>query len=87
MEFGFIQHALPQNESTFSRTACLNLNIITPKEKKKSLPVFVFIHGGGFSLGGNSWPQYDPTRLVELSVKEGSPVIGISIKLVLLISW
>jgi carboxylesterase type B len=44
------------------------------------MPVFVFIHGGGFSIGANSWPQYDPVRLVELSIEKGSPVIGINIK-------
>ncbi|KAH6703175.1 Alpha/Beta hydrolase protein [Leptodontidium sp. MPI-SDFR-AT-0119] len=78
-EFSFIQHELPRDEFQFSLTDCLNLNIATPKETHQLLPVFVFIYGGGFSLGGNSWPQYDPTRLVELSIKERSPIIGINI--------
>ncbi|EKD15704.1 uncharacterized protein L3040_004010 [Drepanopeziza brunnea f. sp. 'multigermtubi'] len=81
-EFAFIQHELPRGEFKTSLTECLNLNITTPKggrEGLQPLPVFVFIHGGGFSLGGNAWPQYDPARLVELSIREGSPVIGINI--------
>ncbi|KAH7388968.1 Alpha/Beta hydrolase protein [Cadophora sp. MPI-SDFR-AT-0126] len=78
-EFNFIQHELPREDFKFSLTECLNLNIVTPKEKEQLLPVFVFIYGGGFSLGGNSWPQYDPSRLVELSIKDGSPLIGINI--------
>ncbi|KAE9375345.1 alpha/beta-hydrolase [Stipitochalara longipes BDJ] len=78
-EFTFIQCALPCEERHFSITECLNLNIVTPKNLQHLVPVFVFIHGGGFSIGANSWPQYDPTRLVELSVEEGSPVIGINI--------
>ncbi|KAH7324051.1 Alpha/Beta hydrolase protein [Rhexocercosporidium sp. MPI-PUGE-AT-0058] len=80
-EFSFIQHELPREEFKSSLTDCLNLNIVTPKEKPQLLPVFVFLflHGGGFSLGGNAWPQYDPSRLVELSIEEGSPIIGINI--------
>ncbi|KAN0113063.1 carboxylesterase-like protein [Hyaloscypha variabilis] len=78
-EFTFIQHALPCEDAQFSSTECLSLNIVTPKNAQHPLPVFVFIHGGGFSIGANSWPQYDPTRLVEISIEKGSPVIGISI--------
>lgn len=42
--------------------------------------MIAFIHGGGFAIGANSWPQYDFRRLVELSVREGLPVIGVNIK-------
>ncbi|TVY80602.1 Lipase [Lachnellula suecica] len=79
LEFGFIQHTLPSEDSHFSGTECLSLNITTPKTDKRHLPVFIFIHGGGFSIGGNSWPHYDPTRLVEISMEKGTPVIGINI--------
>lgn len=44
------------------------------------LPVVVFIHGGGFEIGSNSWPQYDFRRIVELSVARRQPVIGVNIK-------
>jgi carboxylesterase type B len=77
-------------------TECLNLNITVPnphREEKngsdnqdqivdKGLPVMVFIHGGGFIMGANSWPQYDMEKLVEKSVDMGMPIIGINIKCV-----
>jgi len=31
-------------------------------------------------IGSNAWPQYNFRRLVNLSIKEGSPIIGINIK-------
>ena len=59
----------------------LNLNITVPDiETKRQLPVLVFIHGGGFLMGSSHWPQYDPSRLVKLSVETESPVIAINIK-------
>ncbi|PSN62539.1 para-nitrobenzyl esterase [Corynespora cassiicola Philippines] len=58
----------------------LNLNITVPDiETKRQLPVLVFIHGGGFLMGSSHWPQYDPSRLVKLSVDTESPVIAINI--------
>lgn len=64
-----------------SGTECLNLNITIPSTKSdKALPVMVFIHGGGFIMGSNHWPQYDPSRLVKLSIELGTPIIGINIK-------
>ena len=59
----------------------LNLNITVPDIKiEKPLPVMVFIHGGGYIMGANFWPQYDMARLVRLSMEIGLPVIGINIK-------
>lgn len=64
-----------------SGTQCLNLNITVPSiERPHRLPVMVFIHGGGFIMGSNHWPQYDPARLVKLSMDLRTPVIGINIK-------
>ncbi|KAF2176408.1 alpha/beta-hydrolase [Zopfia rhizophila CBS 207.26] len=58
----------------------LNLNITVPDtENQKALPVMVFIHGGGFLIGANWWPQYDPARFVKLSMETGSPVIAVNI--------
>lgn len=85
-EFGFIQHTLPVPELTTSDLECLNLNITAPLVKGKlptvqdQLPVFVFVHGGGFSVGSNAWPQNDLAAIVKLSAELGSPVIGVGIK-------
>ena len=63
-----------------SGTECLNLNITVPTTDEKELPVMAFIHGGGFIMGGNWWPQYDPKRLVKLSVDDQTPVIVVKLK-------
>jgi carboxylesterase type B len=86
MEFGLIQHALPMPDLSISELDGLNLNITIPLIEKKlpdassKLPVFVFVYGGGYSIGSNSWPQYSQARLVELSASLGLPVIGVGIK-------
>ncbi|KAK6064902.1 carboxylesterase [Seiridium cupressi] len=46
---------------------------------KGPLPIFVFLHGGGFALGSNAWPQYDLARIVKYSAEIGKPVIGVQI--------
>ncbi|KAF1959036.1 alpha/beta-hydrolase [Byssothecium circinans] len=62
---------------------CLTVNITVPKSaiqgSKKKLPVFVWVHGGGLSMGSNSWPQYNIAKFVERSVEIGKPVVGVSI--------
>jgi para-nitrobenzyl esterase len=40
---------------------CLNLNIWTPALEDQGLPVLVWIHGGAFTNGSNSVPEYDGT--------------------------
>ena len=71
---------------THSDVDCLNLNITVPALKQgenladRKLPVFVWIHGGGFVLGANSWPHYDHAKLVKLASEGGVPVIGVGIK-------
>lgn len=66
---------------------CLNLNISVPASTLNTaspakVPVFVYVHGGGFGLGSNAWPQYDLAALVSRSVEIGVPVIGVGIKFV-----
>jgi carboxylesterase type B len=72
-----------ENPPPMSGTECLNLNITVPDiegNAGRKLPIMVFIHGGGFIMGANYWPQYDPSRLVKLSAEMGHPVIAINIK-------
>ena len=74
---------IPDNLPPMSGTDCLNLNITVPNiavESDKKLPVMVFIHGGGFMMGANYWPQYDPSRLIKMSAEIGMPVIAVNIK-------
>ena len=60
---------------------CLNLNVTVPAHTKgKLLPVMVFIHGGGFLMGANWWPQFNPARLVSLAADLGTAVIAVSFK-------
>ncbi|KAK5192072.1 hypothetical protein LTR47_003529 [Exophiala xenobiotica] len=82
-EMSFIQQTIPKPTVVHSDLECLNLNITVPKttgnSTGKKLPVFVWIHGGGFILGANSWPHYDHAKLVKLASERGVPVIGVGI--------
>lgn len=81
VEFSAIQQHLPKPDITLSDTECLNLNITVPRGSyEKALPVFMFIHGGGFAIGSNSWPHLDQARIVQFSAKKNLPVIGVIIK-------
>jgi carboxylesterase type B len=83
---GFIQQAVPKPKFVHSDLECLNLNITVPKSNANGdsveckLPVFIWMHGGGFVVGANSWPHYDHARLVKLANENGVPVIGIGLK-------
>jgi len=83
MEFGLIQQALPKPSFPgVSDLEGLNLNISTPLDAPAAgarYPVLVFIHGGGFGIGGNWWPQYDCAKIVALSISIGKPIIAINI--------
>lgn len=66
-----------------SGTQCLNLNITVPDTivgTDKKVPVMVFIHGGGYIMGANYWPQNDPSRLVGFAGELGREVIVVGIK-------
>ena len=47
---------------------CLYLNVWTPAREGASLPVMVFIHGGGFATGSGSEPMYESTELAKQGV-------------------
>lgn len=86
MEWGLIQHSLPEPKLSISELDGLNVNITVPSlgneflDQDKKLPVVVFIHGGGYAIGSNSWPQYSLARMVKLSAAMGLPIIGVGIK-------
>lgn len=53
---------LPGNED------CLKLNVFTPQNPGKDLPVMVWIHGGALMLDGAKDPLYTPINLVKNGV-------------------
>ncbi|KAK5110354.1 hypothetical protein LTR62_006062 [Meristemomyces frigidus] len=59
---------------------CLYLNVIRPSGyENQELPVGVWIHGGGLTMGGTQDQRYNLSFIVEQSVKIGKPIIGVSI--------
>ncbi|KAL7271295.1 hypothetical protein RUND412_005962 [Rhizina undulata] len=59
---------------------CLNLNVIIPKVSQKApLPVLVWIYGGGWQQGSSADPRYNMSYIIQQSVENGKPVIGVSI--------
>ncbi|KAF4547612.1 Carboxylesterase-like protein 8 [Elsinoe fawcettii] len=80
-ELGLIQHTLPFSYRQVSDLDGLALSITVPQgtTADSALPVFAFIHGGGFQLGSTTWPQYDMTRIVRLSAQRGTPIITVGI--------
>ncbi|KAM5345810.1 hypothetical protein ACJ41O_011671 [Fusarium nematophilum] len=74
--------AYPQDFKTNYSEDCLYLNLWRPARHvahASSLPVLVWIHGGGFSMGATSNPRFNMSWIVENSVKMGQPIMGISI--------
>ena len=53
---------LPGNED------CLTLNVFTPQNSGKDLPVMVWIHGGALQMDGARDPLYTPINLVKNGV-------------------
>ncbi|KAL1907287.1 hypothetical protein Sste5344_006919 [Sporothrix stenoceras] len=60
---------------------CLYLNVVRPAgiDATAELPVAVWIHGGGLRMGGSADKRYNLTFIVENSVEQGTPIIGVSI--------
>ncbi len=57
--------------------ACLSLNVFTPRAGGDRLPVFVWIHGGGFTAGSPSGPWYDGAAFT----RDGVVVVSIGYRL------
>ncbi|PPJ55529.1 hypothetical protein CBER1_05378 [Cercospora berteroae] len=72
--YGGDQIGYPQSED------CLYLNVVRPSGyENASLPVGVWIHGGGLYMGGTQDRRYNLTWIVQNSVEIGKPIIGVSI--------
>jgi para-nitrobenzyl esterase len=56
---------------------CLYLNVWTPARTGERLPVFFWIHGGGFAVGSGSEPRYDGSNLA----KHGVVVVTVNTRL------
>ncbi|PMD37135.1 alpha/beta-hydrolase [Hyaloscypha variabilis F] len=62
---------------------CLYLNIFRPcnnTSNSSSLPVAVWIHGGGLFMGGTDDRRYNLSFIIDNSVDMGKPMIGISLQ-------
>jgi len=62
---------MPQSED------CLTLNVWTPAERTGKLPVMVWIHGGGFTIGASAQSVYDG----ELLASRGAVVVTMNYRL------
>ncbi|KAF9068948.1 alpha/beta-hydrolase [Rhodocollybia butyracea] len=60
---------------------CLFLNVWRPQNTRVNarLPVLVWLHGGAYTIGAASDPEYDPTRIVTRSADIGQPIVFVSI--------
>ncbi|KAL8397229.1 hypothetical protein RB594_004082 [Gaeumannomyces avenae] len=60
---------------------CLTLNVVRPEGvvPGTNLPVAVWIHGGGYFMGGGSDPRYNTSFLVQQSVDMGTPIVAVTI--------
>ncbi|SCC07837.1 para-nitrobenzyl esterase [Kosakonia oryzendophytica] len=47
---------------------CLYLNVWSPARRDKRLPVMVWLHGGGFTIGSGGLPPYDGQQLAARGV-------------------
>ncbi|KAI9666006.1 MAG: hypothetical protein M1821_003941 [Bathelium mastoideum] len=76
-----ILDALPPFFSEVDRISedCLNLYIARPKDQKltseSKLPVVVWVHGGGVVKGSAYDSHTTPEKLLELSIRDNTPII------------
>lgn len=69
-----------QYKSAFNMSEdCLKINVIRPSGNySSSLPVLVWIFGGGLYAGATADPQYNLSGVVKVSQDMGQPVIAVS---------
>ena len=60
---------------------CLTLNVVRPSgvDEQAKLPVFVWIHGGGFLYGGSGDIRYNGSFIVDQSVALNQPILFVSL--------
>ncbi len=58
----FVRIEVPLSED------CLYLNVWSPTEVRRPVPVMVWLHGGGFSIGSAAEPVYDGAALARAGV-------------------
>ncbi|ORY07362.1 alpha/beta-hydrolase [Basidiobolus meristosporus CBS 931.73] len=58
---------------------CLSLNVYTPDTNSTKLPVMVWIHGGSFTQGGNSFYPYDAENVIPYTKNISHPVVIVTI--------
>lgn len=63
----FCKNLAGGDPGTFSED-CLYLNVWSPLSREGALPVMVWLHGGGFTLGSGGLPPYDGKALAERGV-------------------
>ncbi|CAO1616731.1 unnamed protein product [Sympodiomycopsis kandeliae] len=61
---------------------CLTVNVIRPANTSSNakLPVWTFIHGGGFYQGGAADRRYNASWIVDRSVEMGQPIVFVSLQ-------
>ena len=76
--YAYIPNACPQNDGFgISLTeSCLTLNVYAP-ENARHLPVYVWIHGGSFTVGAGI--QYDAIPFIVTSIVNSIPIVIVTI--------
>ncbi|KAF2199033.1 carboxylesterase [Delitschia confertaspora ATCC 74209] len=58
---------------------CLTINVVRPSHyQNQTLPVLVWIYGGGLYAGSTADPQYNLSGIVHNAQSSGSPIIAVS---------
>jgi triacylglycerol lipase len=58
---------------------CLTLNVVRTADDWDKLPVLVWFHGGGLTMGGSSDRRYNQTFIVQQATEAGMPIVAVSV--------